>query len=296
MRVLTHIVTAEEDGAKLLRLLRGTLHLSYSLVQSLKWRSGAIQVNGESATVAKIVRIGDEITVNITDNREISPHIVLVDVPLDILYEDEDLLILNKPAAMAVHSAAATEETVTVAGAVAHYLGGAPFHPVNRLDKGVSGIMTVAKSGHVHDRCMRLLHTEQFRREYRGICHGCPQPPQGEISLPIGRDEASLFRRRIDPHGQEAKTCYKVLKRGDLSLLLLRPVTGRTHQLRLHCAALGCPLAGDWLYGTEEPGLIARPALHSYELWLHHPLTGAEIHLIAPLPEDMRRLISPDSP
>ncbi|MBQ3723882.1 MAG: RluA family pseudouridine synthase [Oscillospiraceae bacterium] len=296
MRVLTHIVTAEEDGAKLLRLLRGTLRLSYSLVQSLKWRSGAIQVNGENATVARIVRFGDEITVNITDNGEISPHIVPVAVPLDILYEDEDFLILNKSAGMAVHSAAATEETVTVAGAVAHYLGGAPFHPVNRLDKGVSGIMTVAKSGHVHDLCMRILHTDSFRREYRGICHGCPQPPQGEISLPIGRDEASLFRRRIDPHGQEAKTCYKVLEKGDLSLLLLRPVTGRTHQLRLHCAALGCPLAGDWLYGTEEPGLIARPALHSYELWLHHPLTGAKIHLIAPLPEDMRRLISPDSP
>lgn len=296
MRVLTHIVTAEEDGAKLLRLLRGTLRLSYSLVQSLKWRSGAIQVNGESATVARIVRIGDEITVNITDNGEISPHIVPVAVPLDILYEDEDLLILNKSAGMAVHSAAATEETVTVAGAVAHYLGGAPFHPVNRLDKGVSGIMTVAKSGHVHDLCMRILHTDSFRREYRGICHGCPEPLQGEISLPIGRDEASLFRRRIDPHGQEAKTCYKVLKRGDLSLLLLRPVTGRTHQLRLHCAALGCPLAGDWLYGTEEPGLIARPALHSYELWLHHPLTGAEIHLTAPLPEDMRRLIPSDFP
>ena len=148
MRVLTHIVTAEEDGAKLLRLLRGTLHLSYSLVQSLKWRSGAIRVNGENATVARIVRFGDEITVNITDNREISPHIVPVDVPLDILYEDEDLLILNKPAAMAVHSAAATEETVTVAGAVAHYLGGAPFHPVNRLDKGVSGIMTRPRPVH----------------------------------------------------------------------------------------------------------------------------------------------------
>ena len=296
MRVLTHIVTAQEDRAKLLRLLRGTLHLSYSLVQSLKWRSSAIQVNGENATVARIVRFGDEITVNITDNGEISPHIVPVAVPLDILYEDEDLLILNKPAGMAVHSAAATAETVTVAGAVAHYLGGAPFHPVNRLDKGVSGIMTVAKSGHVHDLCMRILHTDSFRREYRGVCHGCPEPPQGEISLPIGRDEASLFRRRIDPHGQEAKTCYKVLKRGDLSLLLLRPVTGRTHQLRLHCAALGCPLAGDWLYGTEEPGLIARPALHSYELWLHHPLTGAEIHLTAPLPEDMRRLIPSDFP
>lgn len=296
MRVLTHIVTAEEDGAKLLRLLRGTLRLSYSLVQSLKWRSGAIRVNGESATVARIVRFGDEITVNITDNGEISPHIVPVAVPLDILYEDEDLLILNKSAGMAVHSAAATEETVTVAGAVAHYLGGAPFHPVNRLDKGVSGIMTVAKSGHVHDLCMRILHTDSFRREYRGICHGCPQPPQGEITLPIGRDEASLFRRRIDPHGQEAKTCYKVLKRGDLSLLLLRPMTGRTHQLRLHCAALGCPLAGDWLYGADEPGLIPRPALHSYELWLHHPLTGAEIHLTAPLPEDMRRLIPSDFP
>lgn len=292
MRLLTHRVTAEQEGVKLLRLLRGTLHLSYSLVQSLKWRSGAIQVNGENSNVARIVHCGDVITVNITDNGEISPHITPIDLPLDILYEDDDLLILNKSAGMAVHSAAATEETVTVAGAVAHHLGGAPFHPVNRLDKGVSGIMVVAKSGHVHDRCMRLLHTDDFRREYRGVCHGCPEPPEGDVTLPIGREEGSLFRRCIDPQGQAAHTRYRVLEKGELSLLLLRPLTGRTHQLRLHCAAVGCPLAGDWLYGAEERHLISRPALHSCELWLRHPITDAPVHLTAPLPEDMQRLLT----
>ncbi len=292
MRVLRHTVTDEEAGQKLKTLLRSRWHISSSLLKSLKWREGAITVNGLSAPLSQVLRPGDAVAVDVSDDDSLSPHIASVDVPLDVLWEDEDLLILNKPAGLAVHSAALTEETVTVAGAVAHYLGGAPFHPVNRLDRGVTGIMVVAKSGFIHHRCMSILHTDDFRREYRGVCAGVPEPNAGVIDLPIGRKPDSVLERRIDPAGLPARTEYQVLgSRVDRAVLRLRPLTGRTHQLRLHCAAIGHPLLGDWLYGTEDRELIARPALHSYELWLRHPLTEEIIHVVAPLPEDMKRLL-----
>lgn len=288
MRVLSYTVTAEDSGKKVRQLLRGNLRLSYTLLKSLKWRENAILLNGRSCTVAAIVREGDVLTVNISDADGLSEHITPVDFPLDILYEDDDLLVINKPAHIAVHSA----EAVTVAGAVAHHLGGGAFHPVNRLDKGVTGLMVIAKNGHVHDLLMRQLHTDAFRREYLGICAGAPTPTDGTIDLPIGRDEASVLKRRIDPGGLESHTVYKTVQvSGDRTLLRLRPLTGRTHQLRLHCAAIGHPLLGDWLYGTEDKALIDRPALHSHELWLTHPITGEILHLTAPLPEDMQKLL-----
>ncbi len=292
MRLLTTTVTPADAGKKLKYLLRSRWQISSSLLKSLKWRQNAILVNGVPAPVSTLLRDGDVVTVDVSDAAPLSGHIVPVDAPLDVLYEDEDLLILNKSAGVAVHSAALTEETVTVAGAVAHYLNGAPFHPVNRLDRGVTGVMVAAKSGYIHHRCMALLHTDDFRREYRGVCLGTPSPSAGVIDLPVGRDPDSLLKRRIDPAGLPARTEYQVLETGSgRSLLRLRPLTGRTHQLRLHCAAVGHPLLGDWLYGSEDRSLIARPALHSFELWLRHPRSGAMIHVIAPLPEDMKRLL-----
>lgn len=288
MRLLTYIVTAEDSGKKVRQLLRGELHLSYTLLKSLKWRSGAILLNGHPCTVAAIVHPGDVLTVNVSDVDALSEHITPVDYPLDILYEDADLLVLNKPAHIAVHSA----EPVTIAGAVSYHLGGGAFHPVNRLDKGVTGLMVVAKSGHVHDLLMRQLHTDAFRREYLAVCDGTPTPGSGTIDLPIGRDGTSILKRRIDPDGLESHTLYETVQiSGDHTLLRLRPLTGRTHQLRLHCAAIGHPLLGDWLYGTENRTLIDRPALHSHELWLTHPITGQPLHLIAPLPDDMQNLL-----
>ena len=178
-----------------------------------------------------------------------------------------------------------------MAGAVAHYLGCDTFHPVNRLDRGVTGVMAVAKNGYMHQRCMAILHTDDFRREYRGICDGVPQPPAGTIDLPISRQPGSLLKRSIDPDGLPSRTEYEVLSVSHgRALLRLRPITGRTHQLRLHMAAIGHPLTGDWLYGTEDRALIARPALHSYHLRMLHPVTGAVLDVTAPLPEDLQRL------
>ena len=163
---------------------------------------------------------------------------------------------------------------------------------MNRLDKGTTGLMAVAKSGYIHDRLRRTLHTDGFSREYRAVCVGCPKPPAGTIDAPIGRDETSAVRRMVRSDGQRAVSHYEVLsQRNGLSFVKLQPETGRTHQLRVHMAHIGCPLAGDWLYGTEDPDLISRPALHAYALALTHPVTGTHLYFTAPIPADMEKLI-----
>lgn len=291
MRVLSHTVSAAEDGRTVKELLRGLWHIDHSLLSRLKFRS-AITLNGAPVTVRAVARTGDLLCADVSDLPGENPHILPVDFPLDVLYEDDDLLLLDKPAGIAIHPAALTEETATIAGAVAHYLQSDSFHAVNRLDRGTTGVMAVAKTGFVHARCMALLHTDGFQRDYRAVCEGVPQPPEGDIDLPLGRAEGSLLKRCPAPGGQAAHTHYQVLSAANgRALLRLTPTTGRTHQLRVHMAAIGCPLTGDWLYGTEDKSLIARPALHSYHLRMLHPVTGAVIDVTAPLPPDIQALL-----
>ncbi len=291
MRVLTHTVIEAEAGQPVKQLLLHLWGISGSFLSRLKFRQ-AITVNGAPVTVRFVPCPGDVLAADVSDLPGEHPHIRPVDFPLDILYEDEDLLLINKPAGIAVHPAALTEETATIAGAAAHYLHSSCFHAVNRLDRGTTGVMAVAKTGFIHARCMAMLHTDDFRREYRAVCEGIPSPAEGDIDLPIGRAESSLLKRQADPLGQPAHTHYEVLAASQgRALLCLTPTTGRTHQLRVHMAAIGHPLTGDWLYGTEDRALIARPALHSYHLRMMHPLTGTTIDVTAPLPEDMQRLL-----
>ena len=291
MRVLTHTVIEAEAGQPVKQLLLHLWGISGSFLSRLKFRQ-AITVNGAPVTVRFVPCPEDVLAADISDLPGEHPHIRPVDFPLDILYEDEDLLLINKPAGIAVHPAALTAETATIAGAAAHYLHSSCFHAVNRLDRGTTGVMAVAKTGFIHARCMAMLHTDDFRREYRAVCEGIPSPAEGDIDLPIGRAESSLLKRQTDPLGQPAHTHYEVLAASQgRALLRLTPTTGRTHQLRVHMAAIGHPLIGDWLYGTEDRALIARPALHSYHLRMMHPLTGTTIDVTAPLPEDMQRLL-----
>lgn len=291
MRVLTHTVIEAEAGQPVKQLLLHLWGISGSFLSRLKFRQ-AITVNGAPVTVRFVPCPEDVLAADISDLPGEHPHIRPVDFPLDILYEDEDLLLINKPAGIAVHPAALTVETATIAGAAAHYLHSSCFHAVNRLDRGTTGVMAVAKTGFIHARCMAMLHTDDFRREYRAVCEGIPSPAEGDIDLPIGRAESSLLKRQADPLGQPAHTHYEVLAASQgRALLRLMPTTGRTHQLRVHMAAIGHPLTGDWLYGTEDRALIARPALHSYHLRMMHPLTGTTIDVTAPLPEDIQRLL-----
>ena len=293
METLVYTLPPEQNGATVRHILRAQLHFSSHAVSRLTRAETGILVNGVRARTVDLLHTGDVLTVETGDHRPPRVPVVPGDWPLPVVWEDGHLLVVNKPAGMTAHASNFLPDTPTVAGALAWERGtDFLFHPVNRLDKGTTGLMVVAKSGYVHDLLRRALHTERFHREYRGICLGCPRPERGTIDAPIGRDETSTVRRRVRPDGATAVSHYEVLKRhGDLTLVKLVPETGRTHQLRLHMASLGCPLAGDWLYGTEDPALIPRPALHSWGLRLFHPVTGEVLELTAELPEDMARLL-----
>lgn len=292
METISYTVPPEQDGAKVRHILRAELRFSSRAVSRLTRTENGILVNGRHARTVDVLRAGDILTVETGDHRPPKAVITPGDWPLPIVWEDGHLLVVNKPAGMTAHASNFLPDTPTVAGALAWTRGtDFLFHPVNRLDKGTTGLMVVAKSGYVHDLLRRALHTPRFYREYRGICVGRPPRARGTVDAPIGRDETSAVRRCVRPDGAAAVSRYETLEtRKGLSLLKLVPETGRTHQLRVHMASLGCPLAGDWLYGTEDASLIPRPALHACGLELVHPVTGETLRLAAPLPEDMERL------
>lgn len=296
MAGLELVVTREQAGRTVKSLLRGELGLSAALIGRLKRTETGLTVNGARVFTNAVLREGDRLAVDLSA-AERAAHVEPVPMDLDILFEDEHLLVVDKPAPLACIPSSLVPGEPTLAAGLLYHLGeGASLHLVNRLDRGTTGVMAAAKSAYVHNLLRERLHTGDFRRTYLAVCVGTPEVEAGEICLPIARDPSSAIKRRVDPAGKAAETAYRVLeRRGGFSLVELTPRTGRTHQLRVHMAALGCPLAGDWLYGTEDRELIARPALHAARLEMAHPVTGEALALEAPLPEDMRKLLERDS-
>ena len=283
----------EDNGATVRHILRARLHFSAHAISRLVRVPDGILVNGQPVHTPFVLQTGDRLDVQTADHRPPSAVITPGPWPLPVLWEDEHMLVVNKPAGMTAHASNFLPDTPTVAGALAWSRGAEfIFHPVSRLDKGTTGLMVIAKSGYIHDLLRRSLHTPDFRREYRAVCVGRPVPDKGTIDAPIGRDTRSAVARMVRPDGSPAVSHYQVLKtQGAFSLLRLRPETGRTHQLRVHMASIGCPLVGDWLYGVENLTLISRPALHSAALALVHPVTRELISVSAPIPDDMQRLL-----
>lgn len=294
MRTLTRTISEAEAGRTVESVLTNEFALSKSLIRRLKRRETGILLNGARAYTTARVRAGDVLSAEIGDAA--ANAVRPINMPLAIVYEDEDLLVIDKPAGLAVHPTQDPDEA-TLEHALAAYLQpDEGVHPVSRLDRGTTGLMAVAKNGYMHELLRRRLHTDAYFREYRGICVGELVPRAGQIDLPIGFAEGSRYRRAVTPDGAPSSTGYETLAawpapEGTLSLLRLLPHTGRTHQLRVHLSATGHPLLGDWLYGTEAPERIARPALHSSVLRFVHPLTGAVIDLSSPLPPDMAALL-----
>ena len=246
LETITRTITVGEDGSTVRHILKAKLHFSSHAISRLTRVENGILVNGQHARTTYILHTGDVLQAETGDHRPPKVEVTPGDWPLPIVWEDGHLLVVDKPAGMTAHASNFLPDPPTVAGALAWSRGtNFVFHSVNRLDKGTTGLMVVAKSGYIHDLLRRSLHTPRFLREYRAVCIGCPEPRHGTIDAPIGRDESSTIARMVRPDGQTAVSHYEVLSSlNGLSLVKLLPETGRTHQLRVHMASIGCPLAG----------------------------------------------------
>ena len=257
-------------------------------------RSGTFSLNGLPANAARTrIKSGDELCWHLAEESRIASE----NIPLDILYEDAALLIVNKPAGMLVHPTGG-EYSHTLANAVLfHYEAHGEkhaFHPVHRLDRQTSGLVLIAKEAHVQ-HLLSAPDKMSMERIYLAIIEGAPPEPCGTIDAPIARRPGSIIERMVSSAGQPAVTHYETLcTKNGLSLLSLRLETGRTHQIRVHLAHIGYPLLGDDLYGgTKER--ISRQALHATRLCLRHPFSGKTVAVTAALPRDMRTFF-PDIP
>ena len=291
---MEYVVTEAEEGRRLRDILRRSMGVSYSAMKSAKW-DGRILLDGEPARVDAVVHAGQTVTMRWAEAApvyQLRPY----DLPLTIPYEDEYLLVVDKIAPLASQSSAGHPDD-SLENAVFSYYGcpkGFIYRPVNRLDRGTSGLMVIAKTPHAQHRLQQQLHTEAFQRIYLAVTEGAPNPPSGTIDAPIAKEEAASVRRVVCPQGQPSVTHYETLRTGNgRALVRLRLETGRTHQIRVHMKHIGCPVCGDFLYGTELPEVPGRFALHSAELVLRHPFTGETLHLISPLPEKLSALLPP---
>lgn len=265
-------------------------HVGFSLTIWRKIKhSGTLLVNDQQIPLTYILQPGDKITVNWQQDCSIIP----TNLPLTICYEDEYLLIVNKPAGMLVHPTV-SEHLSTLGNAVMHYFQSNElpysFHPVHRLDRNTSGLVLIAKLPHIQ-HLLSCNAIKNIKRQYLALASGIIIPEEGTIDAPIARHPDSIIERIVDKNGQTATTLYKVLQKfKQASFVELTLLTGRTHQIRVHLSYLGHPLLGDDLYGGSKD-FIQRQALHAARLSFTHPVSGKVIDVSSPLPSDMIELM-----
>lgn len=285
-RVLTTMVQDHEEGLMVRDIVCGRLGLTRGLLRRMK-QGGGVFLNGQRDYLTRRVRAGDQIQIVFFDEKtELEPQ----ELPLDIVFEDEYLLVVNKAAGMAVHPTG-TYQQGTLANAIAHYwqvIGlETKVRLVHRLDKDTSGLLLVAKEPYTLHQLLKQLGRRELVREYLAVVHGRLEELQGVIAVPIARAADHGVKRTADPAGKEAKTVYRVLQRTQgASLVRARLESGRTHQIRVHFAHLGHPVVGDPLYSQAVPELAGQ-ALHSWRLEFVHPRTGRQHVIICPLPQEM---------
>ena len=272
-------IVAAREG-RLSSFLKGELKMSTGPMNRLKW-GDAIRVNNIPQHTDFSVRPGDLITVRLD---EPAPEYPPEEGALTILYEDDHILAVDKPAGMLIHPSRAKND-----GTLANFVLGyyqktgqtSAFHPVTRLDRDTFGVTLLAKNSHIHS----LLQSADLQKTYHALTFGGPSADQGVIDAPIARRELPSLLRYVSPEGKPSLTAFTVLERGTVCKLALRPITGRTHQLRVHCAHMGHPILGDPQYATEESRAYSQQLglqyqlLCAYSIRFTHPITGEEMLL-----------------
>lgn len=287
-RILEYIIEKDFDNENIKTFLKCKLLMSNSLINHLKQSDDGITVNNTPRHVRHILKSGDVLRLIIRENR--SDNIAAQNIPLDIIYEDDDIIIINKTSNMPVHTSPGHYYD-TVSNAVMYHYGSQDitFHAVNRLDKDTSGLMCIAKHKYAHALLCKEIKENKLKRKYTAIVCGNVKKDD-TICAPISRE--SVIKRCVDENGQFAVTHFRIINQlKDYSVLELELETGRTHQIRVHMSFIGHPLLGDWLYGTENKELFPRQALHSSYLELTHPITKESLTFTAPIPSDMNEFI-----
>ena len=303
--VITYVCKKTDEGRMISEILHTPLSLYAGTIRALKNRNG-ILLNGIPVRVGTKVREKDRITLDMNKG-EVLPDISGEEIPLEILYEDDSLLAINKPAGMVVHPTV-FHQSGTLANALVGYWSKAQIqsglHFVSRLDVGTSGIILIARNGYVQEHLRRQAQDGTFRKIYHGYVRNdlIPETSQaghtGTIALPIQRKEGSIMEREVAPQGMPAVTHYKVLSvsaKLPVSKLEFRLETGRTHQIRVHCKYSHFPLVGDTLYGIQNnpadelpdlPCHLSHQALHAREVSFTHPISKEPLLLTAPYPPE----------
>jgi 23S rRNA pseudouridine1911/1915/1917 synthase len=311
-------ISEDEAGARLDRWLLARLSeptLTRSRLQKLI-RSGAVQLNGQVARPGLRLRPHDLVTIELPDNVQeetLEPE----PFTLPILYEDEHIIAVDKPAGMVVYPAPGHPRGTVLNQVISHCAlasFGAPARPgvVHRLDEGTSGVLVLAKTDLAYLKLVEQFKNRQIEKIYLAVVHGAIAEDEGRIEGPIGRDPAHRQRMRIVSGGKPAITEFRVLKRFDeVTVLEVRPLTGRTHQIRVHLSAIGHPVVGDDLYQTSSgqasldvhlrqplagEGVQSRRSLglHAWKMRLMHPITGERLELVAPIPAEFLELLQGD--
>ena len=292
-RNIDYIIDEDSAGLRVEQFLRRKRYSGQNLSE-IKRMPKSILVNGVHYYMRQELSTGDHLQVRICETQN-SEKIPPTKLPLDIVYEDEDLLVLNKPAGMPIHPSL-NNYTNSMANALAYYFQsqGKPFifRCCNRLDRDTSGLTIVSKHLVSGSILSDMTKYREVHREYLAIARGSVTPSEGTIQAPLGRKEGTIIERTVDwEHGEDAVTHYKVVKEANgHSLVSLRLETGRTHQIRIHMKYLGYPLIGDYLYNPDME-YMTRQALHSHHMEFTHPVTGEHMSFTAPLPEDMARVM-----
>lgn len=290
---LSYQIDKDEHYDNVLHVLKEQFLLSDRLITKLK-KANKIYLNSLPTYTKKSVTVGDTVSVLI-DFEEDNSNIVASNIPLNIIYEDDYLLVLNKPANIAIHPSILHFDNSLSNGVKFYFdkLGlKKKIRIVNRLDRNTSGIVILAKNEYIQECLIKQMKTNEFKKEYLAIAKGILESKSGTLNFPIARKEGSIIERTVSSDGDSAITHYDVVKKfNNLSLVHIVLETGRTHQIRVHFSHIGHPILGDTLYGSPSE-LINRQALHSYKLTFIHPVTKKELILESSLPNDIKNIIN----